>query len=51
MAKLRNCFANTTESVILTLAGDSKHPDFKQLQAIIKELNADTGLLNSVSSL
>jgi hypothetical protein len=28
---------NTTESVVLSLAGDSGHPDFKELQKIIRE--------------
>jgi hypothetical protein len=37
---------NTTESVILSLAGDAGHPDFKELQKIIREINPDTGLLS-----
>ena len=37
---------NTTESAILSLVGDAKHPDFKQVQKIIRELNDDTNLLH-----
>ena len=37
-------FLNTTESVILNLAGDSRHPQFKNLQKIISEVGPDTGL-------
>ncbi len=38
-------FLNTTESVVLALAGDSNHPRFKEVQAIIRPINLDTGLL------
>ena len=37
---------NTTESVILSLAGDAAHPDCKEIQKIIKEINPDTGLVS-----
>lgn len=45
MDKLDKCFINSTESVILALAGDAKHPNFKELQGLIKDLNPDTGLV------
>ena len=38
-------FLNTTESVILSLVGDAKHPRFKEVQAIIKNLEQSTGLV------
>ena len=38
---------NTTESVILSLVGDGSHPDFKEIQRLIKDLSPDTGLLNN----
>ncbi len=38
-------FVNTTESVVLALAADASDPNFKELQAIIRPLNQDTGLL------
>ena len=38
-------FLNTTESVILSLLGDAKHPSFKEVQAIIKSLEQSTGLV------
>ena len=37
---------NSTESVILSLVGDASHPQFKNIQAIIKQLSPDTGLLH-----
>jgi len=37
-------FLNTVESVILNLVGDSRHPQFKNLQKIIHEPGADAGL-------
>jgi len=46
MAKM-GAFINTTESVVLALAGDSTDPHFKALQAIIRPLPEDTGLLPS----
>ena len=41
---------NTTESVILNLAGDAKHPQFKNLQKIIFEIGPDTGLSQTPNS-
>jgi len=38
------CWLTSTESAILSLAGGSEHPKFKQLQALIKEEGPDTGL-------
>ena len=38
---------NTTESVILSLVGDASHPNFKEIQRLIKNLSPDTGLLNN----
>ena len=38
-------FVNTTESVILSLVGDAKHPKFKEVQAIIKDLEQSTELV------
>ena len=44
-------FLNTTESVILTLAADSKHPQFRSLQKIIAVTSPDAGLLQNLPSL
>ena len=41
-------FLNTIESVILNLAGDSRHPQFKNLQKIISEVGPDTGLTQTM---
>jgi len=38
------CWLSTTESAILSLAGDSSHPRFKEIQSIIKADAPDTGL-------
>ena len=38
---------NTTESVILSLVGDASHPNFKEIQRLIKNVSPDTGLINS----
>jgi len=40
-------YINTTESVVLALAGDAADTNFKALQAIIRPLPEDTGLLPS----
>eukprot|EP00090_Calanus_glacialis_P016868 TRINITY_DN26404_c0_g1_i1.p1 TRINITY_DN26404_c0_g1~~TRINITY_DN26404_c0_g1_i1.p1 ORF type:complete len:133 (-),score=38.86 TRINITY_DN26404_c0_g1_i1:83-445(-) len=42
-------FLNTSESVILNLAGDSRHPQFKNLQKIISETGPDTGLTQTLA--
>ena len=43
MARLRDmgCHLTTTESVLLQLLGDSKHPKFKETSKFLKEFNAD----------
>lgn len=46
--KEMGAFLNTAESVILNLAGDSRHPQFKNLQKIISETGPDTGLAQSL---
>ena len=40
-------FINTTESIILSWVGDAKHPRFKEVQKLIKEINLDTGLVTN----
>ncbi|TRY73288.1 hypothetical protein TCAL_00897 [Tigriopus californicus] len=42
-------FINSTESVILSLAGDAAHPQFKQIQTLIKTLNPSTDLVRESS--
>lgn len=37
-------YLNTTESVLLSLVKDKNHPQFKAVQALIKEVGPDTGL-------
>lgn len=39
----------TMESVVLNLIGDAKHPNFKQIQSLIKLLPEDTGLIPNSS--
>ena len=39
----------TTESTILNLVADSSHRNFKEIQRIIKNISADTGLILSDS--
>ena len=41
-------FITTSESVIFELMGDSKHPRFKDLQALIKSSAPDSGLLTKL---
>ena len=36
---------STTESAILSLVGDASHPNFKEVQRIIKNVSPDTGLI------
>lgn len=52
LERMRNIGAhiNTTESVVLSLVGDASHPKFKEVQRIIKEINADTELLAATKS-
>jgi len=42
------CWLTTTESAILALTGGSCHPQFKELQALIKKEGPDTGLLSKI---
>ena len=42
---------NTTESVILSLVGDASHPNFKEIQRIIRNVVPDTGLIPSNAAL
>lgn len=44
-------YANTTESVALSLVGDAAHPKFKEVQMLIKDLAFDTGLVRSERAL
>ena len=37
----------TYESVLLQLIGDKNHPDFKQIQSLIRTLPPDSGLFPS----
>lgn len=48
LLKQAGCWLTTTESAILSLAGGSHHPQFKQLQALIKAEGPDTGLLSKI---
>ena len=38
---------NTTESIILSLVGDASYSNFKEVQRIIKNPSADTGLIQT----
>lgn len=38
-------FISTSESIIFELLGDSKHPKFKEVQALIKTSAPDSGLV------
>ena len=42
-------FVNTTESVVLSLVGDAKHPKFKEIQALIRTLPNDTNLVHAAA--
>nr|KAF6269503.1 isochorismatase domain containing 2 [Myotis myotis] len=47
LARMRQsgAFLSTSEGLILQLVGDSAHPQFKEIQKIIKEPAPDSGLL------
>lgn len=47
LSRLRQsgAFLTTSESVVLQLLRDSRHPRFRQVQQLIKEPAPDTGLL------
>lgn len=41
-------FISTSESVLFELLGDSKHPNFKEIQPLIKTSAPDSGLLTKL---
>ncbi|KXJ26844.1 isochorismatase domain-containing protein 2 [Exaiptasia diaphana] len=41
-------FITTSESVLFMLLGNSKHPNFKEVQALVKTAAPDSGLLSKV---
>lgn len=41
-------FISTSESILFELLGDSKHPKFKEVQALIKTSAPDSGLLTKL---
>lgn len=41
-------FITTSESVLFSLLGSSKHPNFKEVQALVKTSAPDSGLLSKV---
>ncbi|CAI8013728.1 Isochorismatase domain-containing protein 2 [Geodia barretti] len=41
-------FLTTSESVVFELLGDSKHPNFKEVQALVKTSAPDSGLLTKL---
>ena len=41
-------FISTSESILFELLGDSKHPKFKEVQALIKTPAPDSGLLTKL---
>ncbi|XP_027950809.1 isochorismatase domain-containing protein 2 isoform X10 [Zalophus californianus] len=48
LARMRQsgAFLSTSEGLILQLVGDAAHPQFKEIQKIIKEPAPDSGLLS-----
>uniref|UniRef100_A0A2L2XX31 Isochorismatase domain-containing protein 2, mitochondrial n=1 Tax=Parasteatoda tepidariorum TaxID=114398 RepID=A0A2L2XX31_PARTP len=49
--KSMGAWLTTSESVILGLVGDYTHPNFKEVQKLIRELPPDSGLLSFVPHL
>ena len=41
-------FVTTSECTLFMLMGDSKHPNFKEVQALVKTASPDSGLLSKV---
>lgn len=41
-------FVTTSECTLFMLMGDSKHPNFKEVQALVKTAAPDSGLLSKV---
>ena len=41
-------FITTSESVLFSLLGNGKHPNFKEVQALVKTSAPDSGLLSKV---
>lgn len=39
-------FVTTSECTLFMLMGDSKHPNFKEVQALVKTAAPDSGLLS-----
>lgn len=52
MARMRQsgAFLSTSEGLILQLVGDASHPQFKEIQKLIKEPSPDSGLLGLFQS-
>ncbi|XP_068616375.1 isochorismatase domain-containing protein 2 [Brachionichthys hirsutus] len=49
--KQSGAFLTTTEAVLLQLVQDAKHPNFKEIQALLAHPSPDTGLLSFFSAL